>query len=213
MSAPTSILDEHRFTACQVADASITKPTALGVDINPLGDGELGAGLLDIAAKCQWIRRNLGRVHHLPAIHTQQIQILGVAWMNLQGDLKRLARLFGQLTELTKFVNLETISLSFKFDGAIRTSPTGYRGETVAYTFRGHGPILQNHRLPHRTPTNIPRRNGANRTTDVFSDGEIRIMPLQAQPGVAACVPELCEARINIYVSFATQATQERLES
>src|SRR5262249_47786126 len=49
--------------------------------------------------------------------------------------------------------------------------------------------------------------------SNVLADGEVEVMSGQVRPRVARSMPELGEARININVSFATQAAQERFVS
>src|SRR5439155_7925822 len=70
-AAETGILYQGGLARRQVANRSIAEPAALRFHVDSLGDGELGAGLLHVAAKAEWISCRGARVSDLPAIGTQ----------------------------------------------------------------------------------------------------------------------------------------------
>src|SRR6266436_8097319 len=110
-------------------------------------------------------------------------------------------------------MNLQPKGLSAIVHRSIGAAPTGDRGKSIGHALARDGPKVQHHRLSYRVPGNVPGRNRALRSSDIFADGEVEVMTGQTQPRVAFSMPELREAGINIDVSFATETAQERFGS
>src|SRR5439155_6734383 len=177
----------------QVANRSIAEPAALRFHVDSLGDGELGAGLLHVAAKAEWISCRGARVSDLPAIGTQQVQVPGVGWMNLQSYLKGLLEPRGQLDKFPELVDLQPEGLTAIGHRSIWAAPTGDRGKACARAVSANRPLIEHNGLSNRTPRDVPGRNRTWRSSDNFGDGEVEIVAGQERPWPTRRMPELLE--------------------
>src|SRR4051812_34667290 len=66
--------------------------------------------------------------------------------------------------------------------------------------------LLEHDRRSRLPPNEAIRRNRTLRVADIFADGEMEIVPLQARAGIPLGLPELCKTRIDIDVHAPSHA-------
>src|SRR5215203_4142369 len=123
IAAEPGVLDQGGFTGGEVANGSVAHPAALSVDINPLRDRELSARTWHVTAERQWVGRRVSGVDDAPAVVLQRGEIGSVRAMNLQRDLERLRRAFGQRQHLPEFVHLQAEASPLVLDRPERSAP------------------------------------------------------------------------------------------
>src|SRR5690348_11214392 len=93
-------------------------------------------------------RRELGdglRIRQLPAVCPEQLDVLGVVGMNVQGKLELcLRQALGEGDELPEFMRLDTVNFATACHRAKGAAPTGDGGKAKRISAgRENGPIFQ----------------------------------------------------------------------
>src|ERR1041385_3188121 len=88
MAAESCVLHEGGPAGSQIPDGTVAEPAAVGLHVQPLGDREFSARILNVPAKLIGRRSNRFRIYKRPTMLLQGIKILLVIGINLQGELK-----------------------------------------------------------------------------------------------------------------------------
>src|SRR5262245_4377512 len=73
VTAESRVLDESRFSRCQIAYGAVAKPAAIGLDVNALGSGKLRTRILNVAAVGVWGICDLVGVGDPPPVLPQRV--------------------------------------------------------------------------------------------------------------------------------------------
>ncbi len=129
MSGQAGILDERRLAGGQVADRAVAEPSAAGVDVDALGDGELRGGVQHVVAELQRPAGDQRGIDEPPTIGQELVAVCRIRRVDVQGDLEFIAAQRGQTEELAELMDLEPERAAGERDWTEGASPIGDRGE------------------------------------------------------------------------------------
>ncbi len=124
------VLDQRRPPAGQVGGGAVAEPAAPGFDVDALGDRELRPRAAHVVAKCLWGCSDITRIDDPPAVTSKCLQILGVARMDVEGDLEAGAvDTFGELDHPSHLMVLQAHLAISDPKATIGAAPCRDRGE------------------------------------------------------------------------------------
>src|SRR5439155_13513730 len=121
--AESRVLDERRLAGGQIAGRPVAEPARVRLDVDALGNRELGRRTLNVAPKQVWIARDRARVDQAPAVCLERLQIALLRRMDVERELEGLRRTLRQLDDLPELVELQPVHAAGALEATVRSAP------------------------------------------------------------------------------------------
>ncbi len=193
------VLRDDRAAGCEIADAPVAEPPAFGFDVAAFRDPELSLRTLNERPICVGRSGHSSRIHEIPPVRAESVEIRHFRRMDGECRLKPLAAAMRQRHEAAKRVGLLAVEHSAIFDRSI-SPPVADRRPGGAGIAGCHRPFGKNDRLESRHPHSSAGRDVAFQRADRTSDRREMRVPVEAHINALNFVPQLVEGRIEIQV-------------
>ena len=141
----------------------------------------------------------VARIRKRPTIALEELDILGVGRVDVEGDLEAATGETGQRHELPEFVSAQAVPRSLILERCIWASPHRERRNRAlrAVEPAAARPFVQHNRRPGHRPGQAARGNAAFRFADVLGNRHVRVVLAKrlVQP---KRLPHLAESRVDI---------------